>query len=113
MDEVLSLVDLFCFLSGIAHRDLKSSNVLVKDSRTLCIGDLGLAVIHDGDGGVTRMPSGIEGTRRYLPPEVLSNSMNYKSFQHYKMADIYSVALVMWEIVNRSIVKCDTGSLCH
>lgn len=31
---------------AIAHRDIKSKNILVKSNLTCCIGDLGLAVIH-------------------------------------------------------------------
>lgn len=32
---------------AIAHRDLKSKNILVKKNGTCCIADLGLAVRHD------------------------------------------------------------------
>lgn len=32
---------------GIAHRDLKSKNILVKKNGTCAIADLGLAVRHD------------------------------------------------------------------
>ncbi|NXS41115.1 TGFR1 protein, partial [Balaeniceps rex] len=41
---------LLFFLTGkpaIAHRDLKSKNILVKKNGTCCIADLGLAVRHD------------------------------------------------------------------
>ncbi|KFO94250.1 Serine/threonine-protein kinase receptor R3, partial [Buceros rhinoceros silvestris] len=31
---------------AIAHRDLKSRNILVKSNRQCCIADLGLAVMH-------------------------------------------------------------------
>lgn len=37
---------------GIAHRDLKSKNILVKNNHTCCISDFGLAVRHVGATGI-------------------------------------------------------------
>ena len=37
---------------GIAHRDLKSKNILVKNDKTCCIADFGLAVRHIGSTGI-------------------------------------------------------------
>lgn len=41
----------WCVLSpplGIAHRDIKTPNIMVKTDGTCCIGDLGLAVKQEG-----------------------------------------------------------------
>ena len=37
------------------------------------------------------------GTKRYMAPEVLSETMNDEDFEAYKRADIYAFSLVMWE----------------
>lgn len=47
------------------------------------------------------------GTRRYMAPEVLDETMNKNQFQAYIMADIYSYGLVVWEMARR----CVTGGL--
>lgn len=45
------------------------------------------------------------GTRRYMAPEVLDQTLNKNQFQAYLMADIYSYGLVVWEMARR----CVTG----
>lgn len=69
---------LTCFrflLSGkpaIAHRDLKSKNILVKFNGTCAIGDLGLAVRHDVQSDTVDIPLNHRvGTKRYMAPEVI------------------------------------------
>ena len=45
----------YCLFSGkpaIAHRDLKSKNILVKKDLSCAIADLGLSVRHDVDTGM-------------------------------------------------------------
>lgn len=41
------------------------------------------------------------GTRRYMAPEVLNETINFSCFESFKMADMYSFGLVLWEIVRR------------
>lgn len=56
---------------AIAHRDLKSKNILVKSNLTCAIGDLGLAVRHDVKNDTVDIPSNHRvGTKRYMSPEV-------------------------------------------
>ena len=43
--------------SGIAHGDLKSHHIVVRSQVPCCIRDLGLAVRHDGAGGVDHIPN--------------------------------------------------------
>ena len=39
-----------------------------------------------------------QGTRRYMAPESLDQTLNLKSFEAFKQADMYSLGLVFWEI---------------
>lgn len=41
------------------------------------------------------------GTRRYMAPEVLNDTLNMSCFESLKMADMYSFGLVLWEIARR------------
>ena len=86
---------------AIAHRDLKSRNVLIKRDGSCAIGDLGLAVKQQSDlhVGAQLLKS---GTRRYMAPEVLDESINSKDFDSFRRADIYSLGLVLWELGRRS-----------
>lgn len=103
-------------LSGkppIAHRDLKSKNILVKSKDTCVIADLGLAVRQLPDSRGVDLPSAKKvGTRRYLPPEVLSdeNDTTYFEFDAFRMGDIYSFSLVLWELANRTTFTIDQNT---
>uniref|UniRef100_A0A8C6VVX5 receptor protein serine/threonine kinase n=1 Tax=Nothobranchius furzeri TaxID=105023 RepID=A0A8C6VVX5_NOTFU len=93
---------------AIAHRDLKTKNILVKKNGTCCIADLGLAVKYNSDTNEVDIPLSTRvGTRRYMAPEVLDESLNKNHFQAYIMADIYSYGLVVWEMTRR----CITGGI--
>lgn len=72
------------FLAGkpaIAHRDLKSKNILVKSNGTCAIADLGLAVRYDSvTDTVDIVPNNRVGTKRYLAPEVSdSHGFSFKN----------------------------------
>jgi len=87
---------------GIAHRDLKSKNILVKSNLTCCIADLGLAVKHDFvTDQIDVAENSRVGTRRYMAPEVLDETIDMKYFDSFKRADVYAMGLVFWEIVRR------------
>ena len=71
--------------TAIAHRDVKSKNILVKANGECCIGDLGLAIRSDWTGNEEpRSPSARlfeksnlqVGTKRYMAPEVLNNTLD-------------------------------------
>lgn len=111
---------------AIAHRDVKSKNILVKQDLTCCIADLGLAVIrskqdpHSVDlGGVNARV----GTKRYMAPEILDGmldgvlqpatdesngpgsgtavQMQTPDIDAFKRADVYAFGLVIWEVARR------------
>ncbi|XP_016316067.1 bone morphogenetic protein receptor type-1B-like [Sinocyclocheilus anshuiensis] len=89
---------------AIAHRDLKSKNILVKKNGTCCIADLGLAVKFISDTNEVDIPPNTRvGTKRYMPPEVLDESLNRCHFQSYIMADMYSFGLILWEMARRCV----------
>lgn len=90
----------------IAHRDLKSKNILVKSNGTCAIADLGLAVRFYAESRDVDIPCTTKvGTKRYLPPEVLDDSLNVTDFESFRKADIYSFGLVLWEMARR----CDAS----
>lgn len=91
---------------AIAHRDIKSRNILVKRNGECAIADFGLAVRFISESGeIDIAPNTRVGTRRYMAPEVLEETLNTSSFDSFKMADMYSVGLVLWEVCRR----CATG----
>ena len=91
---------------AIAHRDVKTKNILVKrDGKTCAIADFGLAVRYDSEKNEIDIgaPNPRVGTRRYMSPEVLDESLNHgASFQAFLMSDIYSLSLVFWEMARRT-----------
>lgn len=102
--EIESMGDKEYRKPAIAHRDIKSRNILVKsDGKTCCIADLGLAVTYDSHTkNVNIPPQGCRvGTKRYMAPELLDDSFNHSNFDCFRQADIYSLALVFWELLTR------------
>nr|XP_032524109.1 activin receptor type-1 isoform X1 [Danaus plexippus plexippus] len=81
---------------AIAHRDIKSKNILVKLNGECCIADLGLAVTKEHEDDPRR------GTPRYMSPEMLDGSMSPVCLESYKRCDIYALSLVFWEVCRRA-----------
>lgn len=91
---------------AIAHRDLKSRNILVKRNGQCCIADLGLAVIHSQSHDYLDVGNNPRvGTKRYMAPEVLDETIRMDVFESYKQTDIWALGLVFWEITRRTIVN--------
>lgn len=95
---------------SIAHRDIKSRNILVKDNLECCVADFGLAVKQDPNGGVDFVsekssrddepPNPRVGTRRYMAPEILDQTIQMKDFNAFQCADMYAIGLLVWEVTN-------------
>ncbi|KAJ8013379.1 hypothetical protein DPEC_G00052660 [Dallia pectoralis] len=86
----------------IVHRDLKSSNILVKQDMTCCLCDFGLGLRLVNTLTVDDLAnSGQVGTARYMAPEVLESRLNLENIESFKETDVYSMALVLWEITSR------------
>lgn len=89
----------------IAHRDIKSKNILVKQDYTCAIADLGLAVIHHKEQNQVDIDikNNRVGTKRYMAPEVLDETMDTTWFDSYKKVDVYAFGLVLWELCLRTV----------
>jgi len=89
----------------MAHCDIKSSNILVKQNGDCCLADFSLAVRCDPHtqeifgGGFERLHHRV-GTKLYMPPELLeiNSKFNFDRINAYQQGDLYSLALVLWEI---------------
>jgi len=106
---------------AIAHRDIKSRNILVMSDYRCCIADLGLAVLQRPSQSGVMPPSSDNlssadelrqaavnlkaGTLRCMAPEILNESINVHVFDSYRQADVYSFALVVWEVSRRFVVE--------
>ncbi|XP_064598596.1 activin receptor type-1-like isoform X2 [Liolophura sinensis] len=91
--------------AAIAHRDLKSKNILVRKNHTCCIGDLGLAVILSPESNTIDMGSNNKvGTKRYMAPELLDETLDPTNFDAFKMVDVYAFGLCLWEIARRCMI---------
>lgn len=94
---------------AIAHRDIKSKNILVKKNGQCCIADLGLAVMHSQrDNKIDMGANNKVGTKRYMAPELLDETLNPESFDSFRRVDVYALGLVLWEIARR----CVAGGRC-
>ena len=92
---------------AIAHRDIKTKNILVKNNGECCISDLGLAVLHSEEENKLDIncQNYRVGTKRYMAPEVLDESIAKTRFDSFRRSDIYSFGLVLWEIARRTIIE--------
>eukprot|EP00005_Dracoamoeba_jomungandri_P001685 CAMPEP_0174252068 /NCGR_PEP_ID=MMETSP0439-20130205/1699_1 /TAXON_ID=0 /ORGANISM="Stereomyxa ramosa, Strain Chinc5" /LENGTH=173 /DNA_ID=CAMNT_0015332553 /DNA_START=281 /DNA_END=802 /DNA_ORIENTATION=- len=77
----------------IVHRDLKSLNLLVDESWTVKVADFGLSRTTSEDNASTL--NKLRGTYAYTAPEV------YFGEKYTEKADIFSIAVIIWEIVYR------------
>ncbi|XP_061647331.1 TGF-beta receptor type-2-like isoform X2 [Phyllopteryx taeniolatus] len=88
---------------SVAHRDVKSGNVLVKEDGDVALCDFGLAVQLHAELTVDDFAnSGQVGTARYMSPEALESRVNLEDGgESFKQMDVYSMALVLWEMASR------------
>jgi len=87
---------------AIAHRDLKSKNILIRHDGQCVISDFGLAWRFQ-PGQSPSEAQGQVGTSRYMAPEVLEGAINFQR-ESFLRIDIYALALIMWEIASRTAI---------
>jgi tRNA A-37 threonylcarbamoyl transferase component Bud32 len=75
---------------GVAHGDLKPSNLLLRAPGDVVLADFGAAELHDGDGGARS--AGPAGTPQYLAPERLRGERPAPA------SDLYAAGAVLWEM---------------
>lgn len=90
----------------IAHRDIKSRNILMRTPDTCCLADFGHAVVKVNEntldfGGYEHIQV---GTIRYMAPEILrpNSSLDATQFHTFAQADLYQFGLVLWEVCHRT-----------
>lgn len=89
---------------AIAHRDVKSKNILVRRPGVCCIADLGLAVMHSqATNEIDIGENNKVGTKRYMAPELLDETLNPEIFDSFKRVDVYAFGLVFWEMARRCL----------
>ncbi|KAK0157927.1 hypothetical protein PV328_011612 [Microctonus aethiopoides] len=86
---------------SIAHRNLKSKNILIKTNGSCVIADFALAVTQDRLE--TDRVDLRQVAKRYMSPEILDNTLNVECLESFRRVDIYSLGLVMWEVCRRCI----------
>jgi len=77
---------------NVVHRDIKPANILLDDDQNAYLTDFGIALeMQDGDDGSGSSPQAVSGSAGYISPE----QINLQAIT--PRADIYSMALVMYE----------------
>ena len=82
-----------CEKMNIVHRDIKPENIFVSRDGTYKLGDFGIARTMEGTTGGTKT-----GTYDYMAPEVYNNR------PYHNQADIYSLGLVMYWLLNERTI---------
>ncbi|KAI4336134.1 hypothetical protein L6164_014702 [Bauhinia variegata] len=76
---------------GILHRDLKSENLLLGEDMCVKVADFGISCLESQCSRDSAR--GFTGTYRWMAPEMI------KEKHHTKKVDVYSFAIVLWEIL--------------
>ena len=104
--QLISALDA-CHSNDIVHRDLKPSNVLLSSTFQIKIADFGLASILSNDNNDNADILNV-GTHLYKAPELLvaSRFQEYKNsdpktmIQVLKACDVFSLSILLWEMMN-------------
>lgn len=98
---------MFIHSQQILHRDLKSTNILMDDTYRCTICDFNLST-PSFSALSSAMKSSVQadvGTLAYRAPETFGFKPKYS-----KASDIFSFAIVLWEILTREVPYCDIAN---
>ena len=80
--------------NGIAHRDMKSPNILLQmPSKEPVLIDLGMGK-NVGRNSVAAHTVGVKGTFQWMAPEMMAGGSSSRKI------DIYALGIIMWEILS-------------
>jgi len=94
-DAMLQLTEALAYIHGhgLIHRDLKPTNIMVDEDRTVRLMDFGLAKFLADDSAVTA-DGRLVGTFRYMAPEqVLGEHLDART-------DLYGLGVILYELLS-------------
>ncbi|HBE27911.1 MAG TPA: hypothetical protein DEV72_03135, partial [Ktedonobacter sp.] len=80
---------------GMLHRDIKSSNILLRDEQYAYLADFGLAKVVEERSDITRTGY-VMGTVEYMAPELAEGPASTSS-------DIYALSILLYEMVTGNV----------
>ncbi|KAI5102014.1 bone morphogenetic protein receptor, type II a (serine/threonine kinase) precursor, partial [Silurus meridionalis] len=94
---------------AVAHCDLSSRNVLVRANGSCALCDFGCSTVlqcqaPQGYSGIIKVFQ--MGTLQYMSPEILEGCANLRSSRFLLQADVYSLGLLLWELLMRCSDLC-------
>ena len=99
--QMLSALSFMHERHGIAHRDLKLSNILLDKDEDILISDFGLSrVVWRKSGEGILQSKTFCGTPPYMAPELLEN---YKDKQGYnaQKVDVFALGVILYKLFNK------------
>ncbi|CAG8795308.1 21407_t:CDS:2, partial [Dentiscutata erythropus] len=87
----------FCHVYNILHHDIRSHNILLTENLTAKISNFSSA---RKETDASRQIKDIQLRYRWLAPEKL---INYTENEYTKQCDIYSFAIVLWELASQEL----------